>query len=84
MRLIGTASNRDAIGARVVVQQRKEQATYQIVGGGSYLSRSERVIRHVVIGDSPTLQLSITWPNSAEIQTMELSADAGNVAIVQE
>ncbi len=84
VRLIGTASNRDAIGARVVVQQRKEQATYQIVGGGSYLSRSERVIRHVVIGDSPTLQLSITWPNSAEIQTMELSADAGNVAIVQE
>lgn len=84
VRLIGTASNRDAIGARVVVHQGAEQATYQIVGGGSYLSRSERVIRHIVTGDSPSLKLSIAWPNTAEIQSMELSADAGNVDIIQE
>lgn len=64
----GKKSNRNAIGARVVVEADGVKQTRFVNGGGSYLSANDR---RLVIGLGPANRASrvvVTWPNG-EVQT---------------
>ena len=61
--LIGTVSNRDCIGSRVVFQTNKKRYLRTIVGGGSYLTQNPYLV-HCGFPSNETLeQAEITWPN---------------------
>jgi hypothetical protein len=62
LRLIGTRSNRDAIGARVEVKSRAAPRIEQVQGGGSYLSAHD--LRLIVAAPAGELtNLDIVWPS---------------------
>lgn len=69
LRLVGTASNRDAIGARVKLKVGSYEATRQVIGGGSYASSHEGLLHiavpaeHWVSGQKESASLVIDWPN---------------------
>ena len=84
IRLIGTSANRDAIGARVVVQQGDDTRSYQIIGGGSYLSRSERVVSHSRAVPSEDLVVTVYWPNASRPQATNVEAKLDQLTIIEE
>jgi enediyne biosynthesis protein E4 len=62
-RLRGTKSNRDAIGAVVLLYQGDKIMTRQVQSSGGYLSQSSRTV-HFGLGDQPTIdRVEITWPS---------------------
>ena len=63
--LQGTKSNRDAIGAKIVVTIGDRRIVRWIVGGSSYLSSSDKRVL-VGLGHTPkssTVDVEIRWPN---------------------
>ena len=84
IRLIGTSANRDAIGARVVVQQGDDTRSYQIIGGGSYLSRSERIVSHTRTVASEDLMVTVYWPNATRPQATNVEAKLDQLTIIEE
>ncbi|MDF1743694.1 MAG: CRTAC1 family protein [Gimesia sp.] len=68
VRLIGTRSNRDAIGARLILHTSAGDQVRQIKGGGSYLSSSDLSV-HWGMGIGVTIEsLSIYWPSGVHQQ----------------
>lgn len=62
VRLIGRKSNRDAIGARLVLDTERTRQLRHIKGGGSYLSQSDlRPFWGIAAGDRPR-RLTVYWP----------------------
>jgi len=58
--LVGTVSNRSAIGARIVVDG--ERPIVRVIqGGGSYLSTNSPVVL-IPVGDDGTVDVTVTWP----------------------
>lgn len=67
LRLIGTASNRDAIGARVIIDSDESPFVLQVENGGSYLSAHDaRLI--VPVLDQQSIDLEIYWPSGKTSQ----------------
>ena len=64
IRLQGTTSNRDAIGARVVVRAPNQPVRLQTLSAGdAYLSQSSKSL-HFGMGDAPTVDgVEVRWPN---------------------
>jgi hypothetical protein len=63
VRLEGTTSNRDAIGARVTAEAGGVRQTVEIRSGGSYLSQND-VRAHFGLGTARQVdRLTIRWPN---------------------
>jgi enediyne biosynthesis protein E4 len=61
--LIGTSSNRNAIGAKVTARVSGRTVTAEVTGGGSYLSHSDRRV-HIGLADAPRIEtLEVTWPS---------------------
>ncbi len=70
LKLIGTKTNRDAIGARVTVVAGDSKQVDQVRGGGSYLSASDYRL-HFGLGDRTQIdRLEIRWP-SGIVQRLE-------------
>lgn len=70
LRLVGTKSNRDALGARVTVHVGDGIQTAEVRSGGSYLSHSDSRI-HFGLGDQTRIQrLEVRWP-SGLVETFE-------------
>ncbi len=63
VRLHGTASNRDAIGARLTLQVGQRALTRWIAGGGSFLASHDRRLVFGFGGDGAPGQLEIRWPS---------------------
>ncbi|MDM4017293.1 FG-GAP-like repeat-containing protein [Roseiconus lacunae] len=62
LRLIGTASERDAVGAHVTVVAGDQQFEHWVCSGDGYLCKNESII-HVGLGDIPTVdQIIVRWP----------------------
>ena len=62
VRLLGTSSNRDAIGARVTVTGGERKFVRQRKGGGSFLSGSDPRL-HFGLGDAAVARtIEIVWP----------------------
>ena len=83
--LVGTVSNRDAVGARVeVLDGTAPSPALQVTGGGSYLSHSDRRL-HVILPASaarPAPRLRIRWP-SGIVQEVEVEGAAPTLTIVE-
>ena len=74
-RLVGTRSNRDALGARVRLIAGGVTQLKEIAAGGSYLSHSD-LRAHFGLGAATTVEsLEITWPSGARQRFTDLPAD---------
>ena len=66
LNLIGTKSNRDAVGAKIAITTENSTQRDQITGGGSYLSASDYRV-HFGLGSSEIIKtLKIRWPSGTE------------------
>ena len=64
VKLEGTRSNRNAIGARVTVRTNGHSQLQEVRSGGSYLSQSDLRL-HFGLGTAATVdRIEITWPGS--------------------
>ncbi|WP_397569120.1 FG-GAP-like repeat-containing protein [Schlesneria sp. T3-172] len=64
LKLIGTQSSRDAIGAKIrVVLQNGEERIAQLTGGDGYESCSERVVSIGVSRDERVNKIEVQWPS---------------------
>ncbi|WP_395143547.1 CRTAC1 family protein [Armatimonas sp.] len=69
LKLIGTKSNRDGIGALVTVSTGKQKQRRYVRSGGSFLSESERVLTFG-LGSATTIDsVEIRWP-SGKLDTL--------------
>lgn len=62
LKLIGSTANRSAIGARVVLSHGQHQSVRSLIGGGSYLSTSERVCDFHLPAEGAPATATIYWP----------------------
>jgi hypothetical protein len=75
LRLIGTRSNRSAIGARVRVVADGVAQIREVHGGGSYLSQNDLRV-HVGLGGARVVgRVEVRWPNGLEEVWTDLAAD---------
>lgn len=80
--LIGTKSNRDAIGARLKIQAEDLVQVRQAVGGVSYMSASDTRV-HFGLGQRKTIDsLEIIWPSGVMEELTKLPAN--RILAVQE
>jgi hypothetical protein len=73
--LVGTASNRDAIGARVHIAAEGAEQWQEVRGGGSYLSQNDRRVHFGLGGASVVDRVDVRWPNGREERWERLAAD---------
>jgi hypothetical protein len=82
VRLVGTASPRDPVGARLVLTTDAGLQTRQLCGGASYLSSSEHRL-HFGLGAARELRsLEIHWP-SGRVQTLSDLAPNRRITVVE-
>jgi len=75
-KLVGTASNRAAIGARATVQTASGQQMREVKSGSSYISQSDLRL-HFGLGKDATMnKVVIRWPNGKEEELKDVAADA--------
>jgi hypothetical protein len=75
--LEGTASNRDGVGARVVVTAAGHRQVAQRIGGGSYLSACDGRL-HFGLGASTLVDsVEVLWPSGHRDRWTDLAADTG-------
>jgi hypothetical protein len=75
IKLVGTKSNRDAIGARVQIQAGGAARMAEVRGGGSYLSQSDLRL-HFGLGAAQQIsRLEIAWPSGVRQAFSNLQAD---------
>ena len=74
-KLVGTKSNKAAVGARVIVRAGTQVQISEVRGGGSYLSQNDPRL-HFGLGAASTMEeVEIRWP-SGKIETLrEVPAD---------
>jgi enediyne biosynthesis protein E4 len=77
LRLEGSSSNRDALGARVTVRVGERSQTAWRFGGGSYQAASDPRL-HFGLGAARAADLvEVRWPSGALSRFRDLRADAG-------
>jgi enediyne biosynthesis protein E4 len=77
LRLEGTTSNRDAVGARVTVLAGKRRQVRWRFGGGSYQSACDSRL-HFGLGDATVIDIiEVTWPSGRLDRFGPLAADTG-------
>jgi hypothetical protein len=75
--LEGTRSNRDGVGARVIVEAAGSRQVSQRLGGGSFLSASDPRL-HFGVGPATRIdRLEIHWPSGRVDSFRDLDADRG-------
>jgi hypothetical protein len=72
--LVGTASNRSAIGARVTVRYGSRIQVQEVTAQSSFYSANDRRL-HFGLGTAATAELTIRWPNGATERIAGLEAD---------
>jgi hypothetical protein len=71
LKLVGTKSNRDAIGARITLRTGNSTLIREVVGGNGYSAQSTNRV-HFGIGNSESVQdLQIRWP-SGQIENLQV------------
>lgn len=74
-KLVGTKSNRDAMGARLSLTAGGMTQIREIAGGGSYLSQSD-LRAHFGVGSTVKIEkLEIIWPSGAQQLFRDFPAD---------
>jgi hypothetical protein len=62
LRLVGEKTNRNAIGARVIVKAGGIQQQQYVRSGGSFLSESERTLTFGLGGSTKVDSIEVIWP----------------------
>jgi hypothetical protein len=75
LKLIGTRSNRSAIGARVRCITGKTSQVQEVRGGGSYFSQSDLRVHFGLGATTQVDRLEIRWPNGLEEEWEGLAVD---------
>jgi hypothetical protein len=78
--LVGTKSNRSAIGARVQVTAGQRTQTSEVRSGGSYISQNDRRAHFGLGAVDRVDQVQIRWPNGLVETVRGLAADRFYVA----
>ncbi len=63
--LVGMGSNRNAIGAHVVLQTSGGEYARSVVGGGSYLSQQPYAVHFGIPAGETVERIQVTWPDGA-------------------
>lgn len=76
VRLTGTKSNRDAVGARLVLHTSAGDQMRQVKGGGSYLSANDLLVHWGLPKNVSVESLDIYWPSGIHqtLKTLDRSA----------
>jgi len=82
VRLVGTKSNRDGIGASVKVTSGKESQTKLVHSGSSYLSQSELTLTFGLGSSTKSDGIEVDWP-SGQVDKL-VNVDAGQTLTLQE
>jgi hypothetical protein len=75
VRLIGTKSNRSAIGAVVRIESASGKQWNMVRSGSSYCSQSDLALTFGVGQDTKVTQLQIEWPSGAKQQLTNISVN---------
>src|SRR5204863_8006553 len=62
-RLVGSSSNRDAIGARIEIEAQGRTQIGEVRSGGSYLSHNDMRVHFGLGSASRVDRIRIRWPN---------------------
>ena len=73
-RLVGTLSNRAAIGARVTVTTGKLKQLKEVRAGGSYISQNDPRL-HFGLGQSRLMEVQVQWPSGKAELLHDVPAD---------
>ncbi len=76
-RLEGTDSNRDGVGARVIVSTAKGRQVSQRLGGGSYLSACDGRLMFGLGASTLIQSVEVRWPSGRLDRWTDLTADTG-------
>jgi hypothetical protein len=82
LKLEGTKSNRDAIGAKVTIRVGDHQQTQEIRSGGGYISRSDFRLYFGLGKDPKADAVEIRWP-SGLVQRFE-NVTGNQIVIIRE
>ena len=74
--LIGTKSNRAAIGARVTVYTASMTQIAEVTGGSGYLSSNDQRLHFGLGSDAVIKKVEIAWPSGAREELHNVAADA--------
>lgn len=74
--LVGSKSNRAAIGARVTVVTSSMKQIAEVCGGGSYLSSNDQRLHFGLGKDAIMQKVEIEWPSGAKEELQNLAGDA--------
>ncbi len=75
LKLVGTKSNRDAIGARVTIEAGHRRQIAEVRSGGSYLSHNDSRV-HFGLGDEIRIKrLEVRWPTGLVQNFENIQAD---------
>ena len=83
VQLIGTASNRAGLGARLTLETSKGNLVRQLKGGGSYLSTHDLKVHWGIPIDATVERLRIEWP-SGIVQVIERPEVGKVLQVVEE
>ena len=75
LKLVGTKSNRDAMGARIRIQAGGSSQIREIAGGGSYLSQSDLRANFGVGKTKIAESIDVTWPSGSRQTFTKVEAD---------
>jgi enediyne biosynthesis protein E4 len=74
VKLVGTKSNRGAIGARVIVQYGSRRQAQSVMSQSSFYSANDPRL-HFGLGAETTAQIEIRWPNGSVERVDRVDAD---------
>jgi enediyne biosynthesis protein E4 len=74
VKLIGTKSNRSAIGTRVLVHYGNKIQAQQLLSQSSYISSNDPRL-HFGLGDETKVDIEIRWPNGLQESASNVAAD---------
>jgi hypothetical protein len=75
-RLVGTKSNREAVGARITVSSATRSQIEEVKAGSSYLSTSDPRLHFGLAADSVMDKVEIRWPNGTTETLRKVPGDA--------
>ena len=74
VKLIGTKSNRSAIGSRVVLRYGNKIQAQQLLSQSSYISSNDPRL-HFGLGEAIRADIEVRWPNGLQESASNISAD---------
>ena len=75
IKLIGTKSNRDGIGAKVTISSGGRQRSKQLIGGTSYCSASDQRLLFGLGGNEKIDAITIHWPSGQVTTSKDVPID---------